>query len=72
MERRRESETPDLYSEVYGAERPELFLKSTAERCMGPLDDIGIRTDSTGMFQKPNWDLLSSMEKSADSLAETM
>ncbi len=47
MERRRESETPDLYSEVYGAERPELFLKSTAERCMGPLDDIGIRTDST-------------------------
>ena len=47
MERRRESETPDLYSEVYGADRPEIFLKSTSERCMGPLDDIGIRTDST-------------------------
>ena len=50
MERRRESETPDLYSEVYGADRPELFLKSTSDRCMGPLDDIGIRTDS-------NWDV---------------
>ena len=46
MERRRESETPDLYSEVYGAARPEIFLKSTSDRCMGPLDDIGIRNDS--------------------------
>ena len=47
MERRRESETPDVYSNVYNAERPEVFFKATADRCMGPFDDVGIRSDST-------------------------
>ena len=42
MERRRESSTPDVYSMVYEAERPELFFKSTASRCVGPFEDVGI------------------------------
>ena len=46
MERRRESDTPDVYSKVYAAERPELFLKATSERCVGPFESVGIRPDS--------------------------
>lgn len=53
MERRRESETPDVYSKVYVAERPELFLKATAERCVGPFEPVGIRGDSTWSVPEP-------------------
>jgi 2-dehydro-3-deoxy-D-arabinonate dehydratase len=53
MERRRESETPDVYSRVYGAERPELFFKATPERCMGPFESIGIRADSEWNVPEP-------------------
>ena len=53
LERRRESETPDIYSNVYNADRPEIFFKSTAERCMGPLEDVGIRSDSTWDVPEP-------------------
>ena len=53
MERRRESDTPDIYSKVYAAERPELFLKATPERCVGPFDSIGIRADSTWNVPEP-------------------
>ena len=35
MERRRESETPDICSGVYVAERPEPFLNATSNRCVG-------------------------------------
>ena len=38
MERRRESDTPDVYSKVYAAERPEIFFKATPDRCMGPFE----------------------------------
>ena len=41
MERRRESDTPDVYSKVYSADRPELFFKATAERCVGHNSAIG-------------------------------
>ena len=30
MERRRESDTPDIYTKVYNADRPEVFFKSTS------------------------------------------
>jgi len=50
LERRRESDTPDIYSYIYNAERPEIFFKSTEGRCMGPFEDLGIRSDS-------NWDV---------------
>ena len=53
MERRRESETPDVYSKVYGAERPELFLKATPERCVGPFDSVGVRGDSEWNVPEP-------------------
>ena len=53
MERRRESQTPDVYSMVYSAERPELFFKSTSNRCMGPFDDVGIRADSPWNVPEP-------------------
>ena len=53
MERRRESATPDVYSKVYAAERPELFLKATAERCVGPFESVGIRPDSEWNVPEP-------------------
>jgi 2-dehydro-3-deoxy-D-arabinonate dehydratase len=53
MERRRESDTPDVYSKVYAAERPELFLKATSERCVGPFESVGIRPDSAWNVPEP-------------------
>ncbi len=53
MERRRESDTPDVYSKVYSAARPELFLKATAERCVGPFESIGVRGDSEWSVPEP-------------------
>ena len=53
MERRRESETPDVYSMVYSAERPEVFFKATPERCVGPHDSVGIREDSNWNVPEP-------------------
>ena len=38
---------------VYEAERPELFFKSTADRCVGPFEDVGIRGDSTWNVPEP-------------------
>jgi 2-dehydro-3-deoxy-D-arabinonate dehydratase len=53
MERRRESDTPDVYSKVYSAQRPELFFKATADRCVGPYESVGIRADSTWSVPEP-------------------
>ena len=53
MERRRESETPNVYSKVYVAQRPALFLKATQERCVGPFESIGIREDSEWNVPEP-------------------
>ena len=53
MERRRESDTPDVYSKVYAAKRPELFLKATSERCLGPFASVGIRPDSAWNVPEP-------------------
>jgi len=53
MERRRESGTPDVYSNVYNADRPEIFFKSTSDRCMGPFDEVGIRADSSWDVPEP-------------------
>jgi 2-dehydro-3-deoxy-D-arabinonate dehydratase len=35
-----------IYDRVYSAERPELFFKATASRCVGPGEPIGRRRDS--------------------------
>lgn len=53
MERRRESQTPDIYSRVYTAARPELFFKATPDRCVGPFDAIGVRGDSRWNVPEP-------------------
>ena len=53
MERRRESDTPDIYAKVYAAERPELFLKATPDRCVGPFESVGIRADSIWNVPEP-------------------
>ena len=53
MERRRESDTPDVYSSVYTAERPEVFFKATPERCVGPFEAVGIRGDSDWNVPEP-------------------
>ncbi|MFB6299190.1 MAG: fumarylacetoacetate hydrolase family protein [Halobacteriales archaeon] len=44
--REAESGMPDLYLDVYEAERPELFFKATPSRTVGSMDAIGIRADS--------------------------
>ena len=52
-ERKRESEIPDPYSRVYTAERPEIFFKATADRCVGPGESIGVRGDSSWNVPEP-------------------
>ena len=51
--RMEESETPDFYDQVYGSERPELFLKATPGRARGPDERIGVRFDSTWDVPEP-------------------
>lgn len=51
--RREESETPDIYSKVYSAARPELFFKAVARRVSGPDQPIAVRADSTWDVPEP-------------------
>jgi 2-dehydro-3-deoxy-D-arabinonate dehydratase len=52
--RMEESTVKDVYSLVYDAERPELFLKDAAcRRTVGPGDPIGIRDDSHWNVPEP-------------------
>ncbi len=43
----------DIYSRVYYGDRPELFFKATASRCVGPNEPICIRSDSTLTATEP-------------------
>src|SRR5712691_856987 len=52
----RESESAGaatFYDKVYTAERPELFLKATAERVVGPHQLVRIRKDSRWTVPEP-------------------
>lgn len=51
--REAESGLPDLYLDVYDAERPELFFKATANRVVGPGDAVGVRGDSDWNVPEP-------------------
>lgn len=51
--REEESDMPDVYLRVYDAERPEIFLKATPSRTVGPGDAIGIRGDSDWNVPEP-------------------
>jgi 2-dehydro-3-deoxy-D-arabinonate dehydratase len=48
--RMEESATPDIYSRVYRAERPEIFFKATQRRVAGTEEPVVVRADS-------NWDV---------------
>jgi 2-dehydro-3-deoxy-D-arabinonate dehydratase len=48
-----ETHTPDIYDRVYEAERPELFLKATPSRTVGPGEAVGIRGDSAWDVPEP-------------------
>lgn len=48
-----ESDTPEMYLDVYDAERPELFFKATPSRTVGPGEAIGVRADSSWDVPEP-------------------
>ncbi len=48
-----ESQTQDVYSRVYAAERPELFLKSVAWRVVTDGEAIAVRPDSAVTVPEP-------------------
>ena len=51
--RMEESGTPDVYSKVYSAERPEIFFKANARRVVGPDGRVSVRADSTWDVPEP-------------------
>jgi 2-dehydro-3-deoxy-D-arabinonate dehydratase len=48
-----ESQEKDIYTRVYGAERPELFFKSPAWRVVGDGEPVSIRQDSASNVPEP-------------------
>lgn len=48
-----ESDTPEMYLDVYDADRPEIFFKATPSRTVGPGDTIGVRGDSDWDVPEP-------------------
>ena len=56
--RMRESQEPTIYGRVYDAPRPEIFLKATPHRVVGPGEAVGIRSDSTWDVPEPELTLL--------------
>jgi 2-dehydro-3-deoxy-D-arabinonate dehydratase len=53
MEESQDSGGADFYAKVYEAERPELFFKSTAARCVGTGEKVRIRKDSKWNVPEP-------------------
>ena len=53
MDESKESGGADFYAKVYEAERPELFFKSTATRCVGTGEKVRIRKDSKWNVPEP-------------------
>ena len=56
--RMEESSQSDVYDRVYDADRPEIFLKATPSRVVGPDDAVGIRSDSGWDVPEPELELL--------------
>jgi 2-dehydro-3-deoxy-D-arabinonate dehydratase len=59
-----------VYDAVFGAERPELFYKSSGARTRGPGDEIAIRSDSTWNVPEP--ELVLVMTSGCDIVALTI
>ncbi len=53
MDESKDSGGADFYAKVYDAERPELFFKSTAARCVGTGEKVRIRKDSKWNVPEP-------------------
>lgn len=53
MEEAKDSGGADFYAKVYEAIRPELFFKSTADRCVGDGEPVFIRRDSAWNVPEP-------------------
>ena len=53
MEESAEAGGGDFYDRVYEADRPELFLKATPHRTVGPGASMQLRSDSTWMVPEP-------------------
>ncbi len=51
--RETETKTKGIYDYVYSSVRPELFLKDTGLRCVGPGDAICVRSDSNWSVPEP-------------------
>ena len=51
--RMEESTQRDVYDRVYDADRPELFLKATPGRVVGPGETVAVRGDSTWDVPEP-------------------
>lgn len=47
-----------FYDKVYDAKRPELFLKSTSARTVGPKEDVYLRSDSNWQIPEPELGLV--------------
>ena len=43
----------DYYDRIYASERPEIFLKATRSRAVGPGGEVGIRSDSRWNVPEP-------------------
>jgi 2-dehydro-3-deoxy-D-arabinonate dehydratase len=56
--REEESAGSGIYDRVYSAERPELFLKATPSRTVGPYEPVVIRADSRWNVPEPELALL--------------
>ncbi len=56
--RMEESSQSDVYDRVYDADRPEIFLKATPSRVVGPNGAVGIRSDSGWDVPEPELVLL--------------
>ena len=51
--REAESGMPEMYLDVYGAERPEVFFKATWDRVVASGDSVGVRGDSDWNVPEP-------------------
>ncbi len=60
MDESKESGGADFYAKVYEAERPELFFKSSATRCVGTGEKVRIRKDSKWNVPEPELTLFAS------------
>ncbi|MBI0579896.1 fumarylacetoacetate hydrolase family protein [Neobacillus cucumis] len=59
-----------FYDKVYDADRPELFMKSTAARLIGPSTEVYIRSDSNWQIPEPELGLV--INKKGEILAYTI